>query len=88
MNRDRSNRLTGAASVKQHAFFKGINWDDVLAKRVRPPFFPTVKGAADTSNFDDEFTVQRPVLTPIASALTSAEQEEFAGFSYTADWAL
>lgn len=29
-----------ARAVRQHQFFKHINWDDVLARRLEPPFKP------------------------------------------------
>jgi hypothetical protein len=50
-----------------HAFFRGVDWDDVYHKRVPAPFMPTIKGRADTSNFDSEFTSVTPVLTPVQS---------------------
>lgn len=31
-----------AAAVKAHPFFKHINWDDVLARRVQPAITPSV----------------------------------------------
>lgn len=30
----------GAAEVREHGFFGGVVWEDVLAKRLRPPFVP------------------------------------------------
>ncbi|KIW60682.1 protein kinase C-like [Exophiala xenobiotica] len=75
-----------AQEVMSHAFFKGVNWDDIYHKRVPTPFKPTVKNEKDTSNFDSEFTSVTPVLTPVQSVLSPAHQEEFRGFSYTADF--
>jgi hypothetical protein len=60
----------------------------MLAKRVPPPFLPTVSGRADTSNFDEEFTREIPILTPVNAMLTSEEQQNFANFSYVANWAV
>ncbi|KAJ6784214.1 hypothetical protein PWT90_01792 [Aphanocladium album] len=77
---------TDAQEVMSHAFFKNINWDDIYLKRVPPPFKPAIKNATDTSNFDSEFTSVTPVLTPVQSVLSQAMQEEFRGFSYTADF--
>ena len=68
------------------AFFRNINWDDIYHKRVEPPFKPTINNPKDTSNFDQEFTSVTPVLTPVQSVLTQQMQEEFRGFSYTADF--
>jgi hypothetical protein len=59
----------------------------MLAKRVSPPFYPTVTGRLDTSNFDEQFTAERPALTPIPDGVAREEQQEFARFSYVADWA-
>ena len=58
---------TDAQEIMSHAFFRNINWEDVYYKRVPAPFMPTVKGRADTSNFDSEFTSVTPVLTPVQS---------------------
>ncbi|KAK2608651.1 Serine/threonine kinase [Conoideocrella luteorostrata] len=77
---------TDAQEVMSQPFFRNINWDDIYQKRVEPPFKPTIKNATDTSNFDSEFTSVTPVLTPVQSVLSQAMQEEFRGFSYTADF--
>ena len=58
---------TDAQEIMSHAFFRGVDWDDVYHKRVPAPFMPTIKGRADTSNFDSEFTSVTPVLTPVQS---------------------
>lgn len=39
-------------------------------------------GLADTSNFDEEFTREKPTLTPVHGQLTSRDQAEFNGFSW------
>ena len=45
-------------------------------------------GAEDVSNFDEEFTSEKPVLTPPKESRTLTEDEQmlFADFSYMADW--
>ena len=71
LTRDPDQRLgsgpTDAQDIMSHAFFKGVNWDDVYNKRIPSPFKPTVKNDKDTSNFDQEFTSVTPVLTPVQS---------------------
>ncbi|OTB03279.1 hypothetical protein M426DRAFT_74054 [Hypoxylon sp. CI-4A] len=90
LTRDPDQRLgsgpTDAQEVMSQPFFRNIVWDDIYNKRVAPPFMPTIKNATDTSNFDSEFTSVTPVLTPVQSVLSQAMQEEFRGFSYTADF--
>ncbi|KAI1267163.1 hypothetical protein F5Y18DRAFT_444127 [Xylariaceae sp. FL1019] len=77
---------TDAQEIMSQPFFRNIVWDDIYHKRVAPPFLPVIKNATDTSNFDSEFTSVTPVLTPVNSVLSQAMQEEFRGFSYTADF--
>ena len=45
-------------------------------------------GNEDVSNFDEEFTSEKPVLTPPkeSRALTDDEQLLFQDFTYMADW--
>lgn len=42
----------------------------------------------DVSNFDTEFTNEKPVLTPPKDRdpLTNAEQKLFSEFDFVADW--
>uniref|UniRef100_A0A8C1R0J7 protein kinase C n=1 Tax=Cyprinus carpio TaxID=7962 RepID=A0A8C1R0J7_CYPCA len=77
-----------AEDVKKHLFFRNIDWDGLLAKKVKPPFVPTIQSSSDVSNFDDEFTSEAPVLTPPREPrpLTQDEQDLFADFDYIADW--
>ncbi|ROT35377.1 protein kinase DC2 [Sodiomyces alkalinus F11] len=53
---DRSNRLGnisgGGQKVKEHPFFRGIRWDDLLCQRVRGPIVPPVRSASDTTCFE------------------------------------
>ncbi|RIB14584.1 kinase-like domain-containing protein [Gigaspora rosea] len=90
LTRDPERRLgsgrSDAEEIKRHPFFKGVNWDDMLAKKVPPPFYPTIASPTDTSNFDEEFTREEPVLTPVHSKLTMENQDEFQNFSYVSDW--
>uniref|UniRef100_A0A3P9NP05 protein kinase C n=1 Tax=Poecilia reticulata TaxID=8081 RepID=A0A3P9NP05_POERE len=77
-----------AEEVKKHLFFRNLDWDGLLAKKVKPPFVPTIQGTNDVSNFDDEFTSEAPILTPPREprVLSSEEQNLFSDFDYIADW--
>uniref|UniRef100_A0A8C0J9N9 Protein kinase N2 n=1 Tax=Chelonoidis abingdonii TaxID=106734 RepID=A0A8C0J9N9_CHEAB len=77
-----------AEDVKKHHFFRVIDWNALLAKKVKPPFVPTIRGREDVSNFDDEFTSETPILTPPREPriLSEEEQETFRDFDYIADW--
>jgi len=77
-----------AEDVMKQAFFRNVSWEDLLMRRVPPPFVPTITGFEDVSNFDEEFTSEKPKLTPPKDAreLTSDEQLLFQDFTYLADW--
>jgi len=46
LERDPAKRIT-LLELKRHPFFEGINWEDILNKRVAPPF--TLKGLEETT---------------------------------------
>lgn len=77
-----------AEDVKKQAFFRNINWEDLLAKKIKPPFVPTVKSLEDVSNFDEEFTSERPILTAPKEPrlLSQEEQQHFKDFTSLGDW--
>ncbi|KAK7743923.1 cytochrome c oxidase subunit 1 [Cytospora paraplurivora] len=55
-NVDRSRRLGnmsgGARRVKEHPFFRGVDWDDVLSRRHRGPIIPPIRFPGDAQCFD------------------------------------
>ncbi|XP_032563837.1 serine/threonine-protein kinase N3 [Chiroxiphia lanceolata] len=73
-----------AEEIKIQPFFKGIDWDALLARRLKPPFVPTLRDPTDISNFDEEFTSQKPILTPPerVALLTHKEQTVFKNFDF------
>lgn len=77
-----------AEDVKKQAFFRHIQWEELLHRRVKPPFVPTLNSVEDVSNFDEEFTSEKPQLTPPKDPrpLTDDEQNLFNDFTYMADW--
>ncbi|XP_066250537.1 serine/threonine-protein kinase N isoform X3 [Euwallacea similis] len=77
-----------AEDVKKQAFFRHIQWEELLHRRVPPPFVPTVHSMEDVSNFDEEFTSEKAQLTPPKEPrpLTGQDQNLFREFTYMADW--
>jgi serine/threonine protein kinase len=43
----------GAAEIKKHPWFRGFDFDALVARKVRPPIVPKIKHNKDLSNFDD-----------------------------------
>uniref|UniRef100_A0A672ZEK7 Ribosomal protein S6 kinase n=1 Tax=Sphaeramia orbicularis TaxID=375764 RepID=A0A672ZEK7_9TELE len=73
-----------SAEVQAHPFFRHINWDDLLARKVEPPFKPFLQSADDVSQFDSKFTSQTPVDSPDDSTLSESANQVFLGFTYVA----
>uniref|UniRef100_A0A8C1VFJ0 Protein kinase C n=1 Tax=Cyprinus carpio TaxID=7962 RepID=A0A8C1VFJ0_CYPCA len=59
------------------------------AIKIKPPFKPRIKTKRDVNNFDQDFTREDPVLTPVDDAIIKQiNQDEFKGFSYFGEEAL
>uniref|UniRef100_A0A8B9ESR0 Serine/threonine-protein kinase N3 n=1 Tax=Anser cygnoides TaxID=8845 RepID=A0A8B9ESR0_ANSCY len=73
-----------AEEIKIQAFFKEIDWDALYARTLKPPFVPTLRDPTDISNFDEEFTSQKPIVTPPEEVafLTNKEQAVFKDFDF------
>ncbi|XP_056591879.1 ribosomal protein S6 kinase beta-1 isoform X1 [Triplophysa dalaica] len=88
LKRNASQRLGAgqgdAIDVQVHSFFRHINWDDLLACKVEPPFKPFLRSADDVSQFDSKFTSQTPVDSPDDSTLSESANQVFLGFTYVA----
>ncbi|XP_039387371.1 protein kinase C epsilon type isoform X5 [Mauremys reevesii] len=73
----------GEDAIKQHPFFKEIDWVLLEQKKIKPPFKPRIKTKRDVNNFDQDFTREEPVLTLVdETIIKQINQEEFKGFSY------
>ncbi|CAM4577573.1 RAC-beta serine/threonine-protein kinase [Siphateles boraxobius] len=93
LKKDPKQRLGGspedAKEVMTHKFFNSMNWQDVLQKKLIPPFKPQVTSETDTRYFDDEFTAQTITVTP-PDQYDSLDAEDpdtrthFSQFSYSA----
>ena len=49
------NSSLDAKEIKSHKFFENVNWDEVLAKKILPPFLPWGESSYETRNTDNEF---------------------------------
>ncbi|CAG5099062.1 Oidioi.mRNA.OKI2018_I69.XSR.g16215.t1.cds [Oikopleura dioica] len=87
--RNPKNRLgsgpDGPERLKRHVFFKGIDWNALIRKDVKPPFVPILSGGdrdeTDTHWFDNEFTRRTPRDSPAVPASAGANRL-FRGFSF------
>uniref|UniRef100_A0ABI8ANE0 non-specific serine/threonine protein kinase n=4 Tax=Carnivora TaxID=33554 RepID=A0ABI8ANE0_FELCA len=93
LKKDPKQRLGGGPSdareVMEHRFFLSVNWQDVVQKKLLPPFKPQVTSEVDTRYFDDEFTAQSITITPpdrydSLGSLELDQRTHFPQFSYSA----
>jgi hypothetical protein len=48
----------------EHSFFRNINWVDLRAGKVKPPYKPVVQSAEDVRNIDTLFLNEKIKETP------------------------
>lgn len=88
LTKEPANRLGAgpddAHEIMNHPFFASVNWADLVAKKIPPPFKPQVESETDTRYFDSEFTGESVELTPPEndSSLARIQEEQFPQFSY------
>lgn len=84
LSRDPKQRLgnNGAREIMEHPFFDLIDWNKLNGKGYLPPFKPPVKDNHDTSNFDKEFTNEKPVDSVMNDYLSDSVQKQFGGWTY------
>lgn len=71
-----------------HAWFRNIDWEKLVAKKITPPFVPECESAEDTGNIGEEFLNCSITQTPaMESELTRMHNKEgaFDNFDYISD---
>ena len=68
------------SDLKTHPFWGGLNFDDVLAKKITPLYIPNCTKGNDVANFDPAFT-REPAADSVASPVMQGSSD-FTGFSY------
>uniref|UniRef100_H3AQU0 Ribosomal protein S6 kinase alpha-5 n=1 Tax=Latimeria chalumnae TaxID=7897 RepID=H3AQU0_LATCH len=72
----------GAEEIKLHPFFKGLNWEDLAAKKIPAPLKPEIRNEMDVSNFAEEFTQMDPTYSPATTPQST--DRIFQGYSFIA----
>ncbi|GAA6093128.1 protein kinase C gamma type isoform X1 [Tachysurus ichikawai] len=68
--------------IREHPFFRWIDWDRLERLEIQPPFKPR-PGGKKGENFDKFFTAASAALTPSdPDVLAAVNQEDFQGFTY------
>ncbi|KAG2735978.1 hypothetical protein G9P44_000068 [Scheffersomyces stipitis] len=85
LQKDPNLRMNDAHEIKNHPFFKDIDWNKLLNKSYLPPFKPNVENLLDTSNFDQDFTNEQPQDSVVDDFLTESVQKQFGGWTYNGE---
>lgn len=75
--------MYGLQEVKDHPWFKSIDWDALEKKEIKPPFKPKLVSKTDTKYIDKEFTsLKAEDSAREASLLNSQSKGLWKGFTY------
>ncbi|KAM7276475.1 hypothetical protein ACFE04_018341 [Oxalis oulophora] len=84
LQKDVSKRLgsgaSGSKEIKQHKWFKVINWNKLDGRGIKPSFLPEVAGTHCVANFEECWTNMPLSDSPIASP--KFDVNPFKGFTY------
>eukprot|EP00250_Pteridium_aquilinum_P003859 c14133_g1_i1 orf=261-1856(-) len=75
--------VRGSDDIKEHKWFKPINWKKLEAREILPKFRPEVNGQDCIANFDEEWT-KLPAQDSPASTPKSHDMGVFEGYTYVA----
>ena len=82
---DPKNRLGNgtkdAEEIKSHPYYKDVDWNLYLEKKVKPPFIPKLKYADDVKYFDKGFT-DESISEANQTPNTIKTPIDFQGFTY------
>ena len=73
--------LKGAEEIKNHPFFKGIDWENL--RNTKAPFIPKLKNDYDTSYFEN-YKIKEPFYPPHKKR-TKRKDIEYMGYTYKDD---
>uniref|UniRef100_A0A9J7X004 non-specific serine/threonine protein kinase n=2 Tax=Cyprinus carpio TaxID=7962 RepID=A0A9J7X004_CYPCA len=84
-SRERRLGQQGIEEFKKHAFFSGIDWENI--RNTEAPYIPDVSSPSDTSNFDvDDDVLKNPdIAPPVSHTGFTGQHLPFVGFTYTTD---
>lgn len=79
--------MNDANDIKTHPFFKGVSWEDIYNKKIKPPFLPRISYPHDTKYFDIEFTSSKPEdsISAPNSQDSDINIDNYKGFSFNGD---
>ncbi|KAL3316293.1 Ribosomal protein S6 kinase beta-1 [Cichlidogyrus casuarinus] len=72
-----------ADAIKEHEFFRSLDWEKVYRREMTPPFKPNLTSSTDVSQFDPTITQEHPMESPDDfAAISPSLSGLFEGFTY------
>ncbi len=71
-----------AEKIKQHEFFKGVEWEKYWNKEIRPPFVPELDDELDLKYFDKMFTEEKIEGSKVSEVPSSIANSDYKGFTF------
>ncbi|VDK65988.1 unnamed protein product [Onchocerca ochengi] len=76
-------RQTSVGDIKEHPFFRRIDWYKIERRQIQPPFKPKLKSPESTENFDSQFRKLSVRMSACdIDILRNLEGSEFPDFDY------
>ncbi len=72
----------GAEEIKNHPFFKPVNWDVIIDKKQRPPFMPRIQNLFDTKYIHQEFLDEEAIDSLRTTDCLNSKEDQFLGNSF------
>ena len=71
--------------IQAHPFFKGVNWQMLMLRKLEPPYVPQLadaddrgdSGTLDVSHFDKKYTLEPPIMSPPRRPLSASMEAQF-----------
>jgi serine/threonine protein kinase len=82
LDKDPATRLQNPEEIRSHPYFASINWEELLSRRVTPPYIPNVKSKDSTNMIDRDF-IKMDLKNEIKKG--STVDVEFPNFSFIAE---
>lgn len=83
---ERLGSKNGVQEIREHLFFRNIDWKQVANLELKPPYKPKVKYEGDVGNVDKAFLSQAPIDSFVHSKVSQQESGSynFKGFEFNA----
>ena len=77
----------GSEEIKKHDFFKNIDWNLALKKKLKPPFIPKIDDETDIKYFEKSLA-ETPIFSENSEIVVNEEENEdeerYDGFTFVA----